>query len=176
MSRPLRPLARLAVATSLVLSPLALAACGDDDSEPEAVTAPAEETPDDDGGFDYTEGEPGVRYEGAYDSQFYGELDLYLGEEVVVSAGVEAVPGPAAFTIAGVADTGVEPLLVLAPGGTEGLEAGMEIEVTGTVQGSFSATAAEEDLGLDLDEEALAAFESEPYLVADTVDEVVDAG
>ncbi|WP_236835446.1 hypothetical protein, partial [Blastococcus sp. KM273129] len=166
MSRPLRPLAHLAVAASLALSPLALAACGDDDSEPEAGTAAEETTEEEDEGFGETD--PGPSYEGAYDSEFVEELDLYLGEEVVLSAGIEAVIAPQVFVIAGPADSGVPPLLVLASEAVDGLEPETGVEVAGTVQGSFATTAAEEDLGVDLDDELLAPFEGDPYIVADS--------
>lgn len=170
MSRPRRPLARLAVAASLALSPVALAACGDDDAQPEAVDAPAEEAPEDDG---FGETDPGPTYEGAYDSEFVEELELYLGEEVLVSAGIEAVISPEVFVIAGAADSGVPPMLVLASDPVDGLEPETDIEVAGTVQGSFETTAAEEDLGVDLDDELLAPFEGSPYIVADSAGDVI---
>ncbi|MDP5184760.1 hypothetical protein QOZ88_19165 [Blastococcus sp. BMG 814] len=170
-----RPLARLAVATSLALSPLGLAACGDD-AAPEPVSAPLGDSPEEDEGLGDTEVESGPTYEGLYDTGVYDLLDEYLGEEVVLSAGVEAVLGPQAFVIAGAADSGVPPLLVLASEGVEGLEPETDVEVAGTVQGSFSTTAAEADLGVDLDDELLAPFESEPYLVADSVGEVIAGG
>jgi hypothetical protein len=169
-----RPLARLAVATALALSPLGLAACGDDDSEPEALTVPAEEATEEDEGLGETD--PGPTYEGLYDRSFVEEIQVYVGEEVVLSAGVEALLSPEAMVIAGAADSGVPPLLVLTSEGLDVQEGLSDIEVAGTVLGSFSTTDAEADLGVDLDDELLAPFEGEPYLVADSVGEIVSTG
>ncbi|MGY1723999.1 hypothetical protein [Blastococcus sp. SYSU DS0533] len=40
---------------------------------------------------------------------------------------------------------------MLASGGADGLQVETDVEVAGTVQGSSATTAAEEDLGVDLD-------------------------
>ncbi|MGY1987608.1 hypothetical protein ACI792_15435 [Blastococcus sp. SYSU DS0669] len=176
MSLPLRPLTTVAAAASLALSPLALAACGDDATEQEQTSTSIGEGSAEDQGFDYTEGDREPAYEGAYDTRFRDVIDEFLGEDVVVSASVEAVSSPVAFTIAGFDDVGLPPLLVLAPQGAEGVEEGMELEVSGTVQGTFSPSTAEEDLGVDLDDDALAEFEGEPYLLAEAVGQVVGTG
>jgi hypothetical protein len=109
-------------------------------------------------------------YDGVYDTAFYQDLDTYVGEEVTLSADVNEVITPIAFTIAGTDDTSVEPLLVI--GATENNELAPEttVGVTGTVMQAFLVTEVEEELGVDLDDELFAECEQEPYVVADDVE------
>lgn len=109
-------------------------------------------------------------YDGDYDSVFYDELDTYVGEEVTLSADVNEVLGDSAFTIAGTDDTSVDEFLVVGADGTEELEPGLTVQVTGIVEETFDVVGVEEELGVDLDDSLYNDWEGEGYLVATAVD------
>lgn len=152
---------RTGVAAFAAVSTLGLTACGGDTAGTEAgadVADVAEDAPLADG-----------PYEGAYDSAFYDDIDSYVGQEVVLSADVNEVITPTAFTIAGTDDTAVEAVLVV--GATEDDELAPEttVEVTGTVQEAFALTEVEEELGVDLDDTLFEDWEDERYVMAEDV-------
>ncbi|TFV57714.1 hypothetical protein E4P41_14095 [Geodermatophilus sp. DF01-2] len=153
---------RAAVVAVAAFSTVGLSACGGDTAGTEAGTDVE----------DIVEEEPAADglFEGVYDTAFYDEIDSYVGQEVVLSADVNEVITPTAFTIAGTDDTSVEALLVV--GATENNELAPEttVEVTGTVQQAFVITEVEEEFGIDLDDELFVDWEQEPYVVADTVE------
>jgi hypothetical protein len=113
-------------------------------------------------------------YDADYNTEFYDEYDSLVGETVRVSATVNEVITPAAFTIAGTDDTTVEPLLVVTATPVPELEEGLTVAVTGIVRESFVLTTVEEDLGLDLEDEAFVTWESERYLEATEIEVLVE--
>lgn len=153
---------RTGMAAVAAFSALGLAACGGDTAGTEAgadVADVVEEEPLEEGPF-----------EGPYDTAFYEDMDSYVGQGVVLSADVNDVITPSAFTIAGTDDTAVEALLVV--GATENNELAPEttVEVTGTVQQAFVLTEVEDELGIDLDDALFEEWEQEPYVMADDVE------
>lgn len=158
-----RPLAKIATAGVVAVSAFGLTACSDDTAGPETGTDVAD-IQEDDG-----------PYNGAYDSRFYDEFDSYEGEEVTVSADVNQVVSPSSFIIAGTDDTDVEPLLVISATEVAGLAPDLTVAVTGTVQRAFDLTAVEEELDVDLDDDAYGVYDQQPYIVATSVDTSVAA-
>ncbi|RZU31926.1 hypothetical protein [Blastococcus saxobsidens] len=108
-------------------------------------------------------------YDGPYTTRFAGEVRSYDGQTVVLSADVNRVLGPAAFSLAGTDDTTIEPLLVVAPDASE-VRADSTVAVTGTVRLSFDLAAVEEETGTDLDDEQLERFDGRPYVTAGRVE------
>ena len=94
----------------------------------------------------------------------------YEGQEVRVSADVDEVLDPTAFTIAGTDDTSVDPLLVVGAEESNNLEPDLTVAVEGTVRLAFDLTEAEEELGTDLDDALLEGWAGRPYLVAESID------
>ena len=152
---------RIAVAAFAAVSTVGLTAC--------SGTAGSEAGADVE---DVVEEESAVAepYEGPYDTDFYDGVDGYVGEQVTLSADVNEVITPEAFTIAGTDDTTVEALLVVGATGNAELAPETTVEVTGTVQDAFVVTEVEEELGVDLDDALFAEWEQEPYVVADGVE------
>ncbi len=133
-------------------------------SSPAAETPMADETP-----------MAGMGYSGLYDQNFYDEAraDAYAGQEVTVSAEVTETLSDDTFVIAGTANTAVDPLLIVEEEEIPAVEVGQVVQVTGTVMQDFDVAAAEEKLGIDLDDEAYADFVGEPY-VSITSGEVIE--
>ena len=159
---------RTGVAAFAAASTLGLTACGGDTAGTEAgadVEDVTEEEPLEDGPYD-----------GVYDTAFYEDINTWVGQEVVLSADVNEVITPTAFTIAGTDDTSVEPLLVVGATENNGLAAETTVEVTGTVQEAFVVTEVEEELGIDLDDALFEEYAEENYVVAENVEvlETVD--
>ncbi|MGY1608429.1 hypothetical protein [Geodermatophilus sp. SYSU D00700] len=152
---------RVAVAAFAAVSTVGLSACSD--------TAGSETGTDVE---DVVEEESAVAeaYEGPYDTDFHEGLGEYTSEQVTLSADVDEVITPEAFTIAGADDTTVDSLLVVGAAGDAQLSPETTVEVTGTVQERFVIAEAEEDLGVDLDDALFAEWEQEPYVVADDVE------
>ncbi len=152
---------RTAVAAFAAVSTIGLTACGDTaGSEAGAdVEDVAEEEAINEGA-----------YGGPYDPDFYEGVEDYLGEQVTLSADVNEVITPEAFTIAGTDDTSVEALLVVGATGDAQLAPEATVEVTGTVQETFVVTEVEEELGVDLDDALFTEWEQETYVVADSVE------
>ncbi|MCZ2815304.1 hypothetical protein [Modestobacter sp. VKM Ac-2984] len=174
-----RPITKLFLAGSLAVAPFTLAACGDDTAGPEEGVSVGDIQEDDgveegmeEDGID-AGAEAGLGYDGLYDSAFYEERTGYVGQEVTVSATVNEVFGPNSFTIAGTEETSVEPLLIVGAEMAGALEEGEVVQVTGTVQEAFEEVAVEEELGLDLTDDAYGDFENAEYIVADSVDTTV---
>ncbi|MCZ2837668.1 hypothetical protein [Modestobacter sp. VKM Ac-2985] len=166
-----RPITQLLLAGGLVVAPFTLAACGDDTAGPEEDVSVAEiqEDPGVDAGVD-PGAEAGLGYDGLYDSAFYLGTSDYVGQQVTVSATVNEVFGPNSFSIGGTEDTSVEPLLVVGADSSDALTEGDVVQVTGTVQSGYSETTVEEELGIDLADDAFADFELQDYIAADSVD------
>ncbi|MGY1683199.1 hypothetical protein [Geodermatophilus sp. SYSU D01176] len=152
---------RTAVAAVAAVSTLGLTACSD--TAGSEAGADVEDVVEEEA----LEEEP---FEGPYDTEFHEGVDEYVGEQVTLSADVNEVITPEAFTIAGTDDTTVEALLVVGATGNAQLAPETTVEVTGTVQEPFVVTEVEEELGVDLDDALFAEWEQEPYVVADSVE------
>lgn len=105
-------------------------------------------------------------YAGPYDEAFRAENETYAGQEVTLSAEVTDTLSTETFVIGGAAGTAVDPLLVVEVAEIPALDTGQVVEVTGTVQQDFDVAAAEEQLGIDLEDELYAPYAGEPYLEA----------
>lgn len=157
---------------------LGLAGCGEEEpvveepvvEEPVTGEATTEAAPE-----PTTEGEMAtgeMAYEGPYDQAFVDDMDTYMGQGVTLTGEVNETITPDAFTIG----PDVDPLLVIETNeDIPPVDPGQQVQVTGTVEQVFDIVAVEEDYGIDLDDELFVAYESEPYLVADT-GEVVSGG
>ncbi len=129
-------------------------------------TSATEERPDEtDGG-----------YVGPYDSEFYDTLAAYEGDEVTVFGEVDEVVSPTSFTIAGVDDTQVGPLLVVSLEATGGLEKDMPVSVTGTVHEAFDIAAVERRFRTELDDNLHSRWNGGPYIEALVIDLPGSAG
>ncbi|MGY1839272.1 MULTISPECIES: hypothetical protein [unclassified Modestobacter] len=168
--------AKLTLAGTLALSPLALTACGDDTAGPEEEVSVGDIQQEDEqaepgaGVGAGTEVPPGVGYTGAYDDSFAAGGNEYVGQQVTVSATVDELIGPHSFSIAGAEGSSVDPLLVIAPDMASDLEPGQDVQVSGTVEDPFNEATAEGDLGIDLADGAFLDYQGEVYIVANDVE------
>jgi hypothetical protein len=153
---------RRALVGIVAASTLGLTACSEDTAGPETGT--------DVGDIQGEGGEARGPHDGEYDIDFYEDLESYADQEVTVSADVNEVVSPTAFTIAGTDDTTVEELLILGAEDTTVLEPEMTVAVTGTVHPEFVIEDVEQDLGVDLDDALFEVWFQEPYIVAESVD------
>lgn len=163
---PRSPAFRAAAVAAIVLSPAGVVACGEDSPGSEAG-ADVEDIVEDQPVLD--EPVDGEVWDGL-DRDFSDELGSYVGQEVRLSATVDEVITPAAFTIADPDDAAVEPLLVLSSPSTAEVAPDDSVGVTGTVREGFGVAEAEEALGVDLDDQLLADYADAPYVVADSVE------
>lgn len=118
-------------------------------------------------------GSDGV-YDGTYDSEFLTEVDSFDAERVTVSAMVNEVISEQAFTIGGIENTDVEPLLVIHKNNLDFVEEGQLVLVTGVVHKAYRTSAAEHQLGMQLEDVDLTDWGQEPYIETDTVGELAD--
>jgi hypothetical protein len=166
--------ARTRIAALLGLATLGLAGCGTSGPETGTDVEDVQDAADDPLGAEAprsaTPSVPGGPYEGLYDQKFVDELDSLEGHTVTVSADVNEVVAPEAFTIAGTEDTTVEELLVIYDGDLADLEPGKPVRVTGIVHTVLDLPFVEDDLGADLDDAAYAAWDQEPCIMATDVD------
>jgi hypothetical protein len=102
------------------------------------------------------------------------DVTSYVGQRVTVSAEVNEVLSPNAFTIAGTAGSGGadELLIVSAPTGTPVTEEDV-VAVTGTVREELDLAALETEYGYDDDDALYGDFGGEPYIVAEKIDPTV---
>ena len=159
------PFTKLVIAGTLALSPLAMTACGDDTAGPEEGASVGDIQEEDADVADET----ADGYDGVYDTDFYDGVDSYVGEEVTVSAEVNEILTPESFTIAGTDESSVESLLIVGATGSDSLEAGNPVQVTGTVEEAFDLATVEDDLGVDLDDALYEDYDAEPYIMASDV-------
>lgn len=108
-------------------------------------------------------------YDEVYDQSFWDELTIYFGEEVTLSAQVREPLDAQGFTLAGMDETTVDPLLVLHEGEAQQLEPGQAVFVKGTVYEYLDIAEVENELGVDLDEALYEQWENDPYLLATSV-------
>jgi hypothetical protein len=149
----------LAGVTAAVFS---LTACGDPGVN--EVEDP-EEVPDVRG-----EDDPTDIFTGAYDSEFREDMTAYTGQEVTLTAEVDEVLSPEAFSITSPDGEDVEPLLVLADGSSGAVEAGSAVTIAATPFDEFDPAEAEQQIEVDLEDDLYADWEGEPFLVATTVE------
>ncbi|MFI7496639.1 hypothetical protein ACH9D2_18215 [Kocuria sp. M4R2S49] len=113
-----------------------------------------------------TDAGAGTGYVGPYDQPFYDQSETYAGQEVTLSAEVTETLSTDTFVIGGAAGTTVDPLLIVEEQEVPALDDGQVVEVTGTVQQDFDIAAAEEQLGIDLEDELYADYVGQPYIMA----------
>ncbi len=106
----------------------------------------------------------GMGYNGLYDQTFYDSADTYVGQEVTVSAELTENLSDDTFVIAGADGTAVDPLLIVEEVEVPSMVEGEVVQLTGTVQENFDVAAAEELLGIELEDELYADYVGEPYL------------
>lgn len=158
------PLAKTAAAGVFALSALSLSACGDAGADEAGIDVEEQENAESD-----------LAYDGLYDTEFYGELDSYDGEEVTVEADVAEVLSASSFTIAGTDDTSVDEMLVLRASDIAELEPGLTTSFSGTVHQEFDLATVEDELGVDLDDTLYEDWDGQPYIEAADIDTSVDA-
>ena len=109
---------------------------------------------------------------GAFDTG-YSDVQNYVGQQVTVSADVNDVISPTAFTIAGTENTTVDELLVLHAQGGPTVTPDSAVQVTGPVRQGFSIPQAEQFVGVDLDDGLFTDWEGQNYIEASSVDTTV---
>lgn len=159
-----RRTARMLAAGMAAVAGIGLAGCGsegpesgtdvEDVTDGEVVESSAAATED--------AGAMALAYEGDYNQDFYDDVTTYTGQQVTLSAEVSETISPDAFAIAGA----VDPLLIVESQEIPPLDDGQVVQVTGTVQEGFDVVGVEEELGVDLEDEAFADFEGDPYIMA----------
>ncbi|WP_434995472.1 hypothetical protein [Arthrobacter sp. Ld5] len=160
--------AALAIAPAAILS---VAACSDtagseQGADVEDVNEAAEEDNE-----QVAEGDDA--YVGVYDQAWYDDQDSHVGEEVTLSADVNEVVDPTAFTIAGTDDTTVDELLIVHPEDLPEVSTELTVAVTGTVKEGFDLVTVEEDLGVDLDDALYEDWDGKTYVHATEIDDSV---
>lgn len=163
-------LTRWALAGALSLSVLGVASCGTEGAEKGADVEDVQEVTEE------TETNNAANpFDGTYDQGFLDDVDVRKGQTVTVSANVNKIIAPDAFTIAGTEDTTVDPLLVLHKDAEPELKPELTVKVTGTVHVAFDLPAVEQDLGVDLDDALFEDWNGKPYLEASKIDTSVAA-
>ena len=98
-----------------------------------------------------------------------GDSDqFYAGRRVTVSADINRILGPHAFSIAG--KSGVEPLLVVHSANLGNLNEDSPVKVTGTVRSGFDRASVERALEFDFDRDVFSDYSGAPYIVAEHVE------
>lgn len=160
---------RKAAVGLLAAAGLALTGCGADEAdtgtEVEDITEGevVESSPP---AADVPPAAPGTPYGGAYNRQFYDDRLVYEGQDVTLTAEVEEVVSPSALTIGDPDDLTLDPLLVVHDLDVTDLEEGQTIEVVGVVQEGFEVTAAEEEVGVELEDALFEDHVGDPWLHA----------
>lgn len=147
---------RSGVAALMAAAALVLGGCGDDTAGGEAG-ADVEDIQRDQAVGD-----------AAGDARVFDDPQPFVGRQVTVSADVNRIISPHAFTIAGTENTALEPLLVLYNGNAQ-LTPDSVVQVTGTVKQGFRIAEAEGFVGTDLDDGLFTDFENDPYIQASSV-------
>lgn len=156
-----RRTARLLATGLFAAAGLGLAGCGPEDevADEEISDDVAEEVAD----AGVAGGNAGsFAFDGDYNQAFYEEAATYADEEVTLAAEVGETLSPDSFTITG-ADS---PLLVIEQNELPTLDAGQSVQVSGALEESFDVATVEQELGVDLPDEAVADFTGEPYIMA----------
>lgn len=102
------------------------------------------------------------------------DLNAYIGQRVTVSAEVNQVFSPNAFTLAGTAGSGgAGELLVIAAQAPNTVTEESVVAVTGTVRQAFDLVGVETEYGYDDADTLYGDFEDKPYIVAESIDPTV---
>ena len=161
---------RWALAGVLSFTALGAVSCGTEGPETGADVEDVQEAPEE------TETNSSANpFDGPYNQEFFDDLDVREGETVTVSANVNEIFTPEAFTIAGTEDTTVDPLLVVHKDAEPELKPELTVKVTGTARTAFDLPAVEKDLGVDLDDTLFEDWDGKPYLQASMIDTSVAA-
>ncbi|WP_019481319.1 hypothetical protein [Arthrobacter sp. TB 23] len=176
-SRSRQTLRRAAVIAILPVTLFVLNGCaGPDDDLPSLVN---EETAETDEVLEEVSepAQPYADYTGVYDTAFFDDLEFYVGEEVTIAAIVGEVISPNMFTLVSntvppeedVVDIDaviIKPLLVIHQEDLPELAPGMPVGVIGEVHEEFYPATVEQDLQVDLDNDAFEDWEEQAYLEA----------
>jgi hypothetical protein len=150
-----RPCSRAAVAVVVAVT-AALPACSDNPQQPDSRT---EAGPDD----------LAEAYDGPYTEDFHTDVEAHVGQEVTVEAAVHRILSPIAFTVTGPRGDEVEPILVISRYEVADLQPGQHVVVVAVPRDGLDIPALEEELGVDLIENAYEEWTGDPYLAADIV-------
>lgn len=151
---------RAAAAAAVVMSMLALSACGTDDAEPDN----GHEIEDLEDEFLVT----GESRDGTEEPRFIDDLGSYDGQVVTVSSDILEVISPNSFVIGGPDEVTLDPVLVVSADEIV-LDPDLEARVTGVVHLAFDLATAEAELGLDLPDEVYRDWDGETFIVATDV-------
>lgn len=147
-----------ALVTLLASTGLALAACGEDDSNaPDTGT----EVTDLRGSDDLED-----PYDGPLDPAWAADSEAYVGQEVTLTGTVDEVLSPDSFTLTGPEGTAVDSFLVVVRDGAPDLAAGDAVVVAATPTDDFAVTDVESELAVDLPDEVVEEWDGELYLSA----------
>ena len=117
-------------------------------------------------------------YTGPYDADFAaqigtypqtGQISDYEGVEVTLTGVVHEVINPVAVAITDPQDPSLPPLLVVLDDAEETLVVGDPVAVSGTVHAAYNVPTVEENLGEAPDEDVLAHYDGEPFVLATAV-------
>lgn len=154
---------KTAPAAALSAAALGLSACGTAADEPGTDVEGAQEQP--------AAQQPGP-YAGPYDEAFAEDVAAHADEEVVLTAEVDTIVSPVAFTITSADDPGVAPLLVVNfDADAAGPEEGEVVEVTGRLHEAYNVPTVEEDIGRAPAEDLLAHYDGQPFVHATNVED-----
>jgi hypothetical protein len=162
-TRNRRTLRRNGAAALAASAALVLGGCGGT-AGPEQGTDVGDIQNDQAGGGGVVNGDGGGLFED------FSEVQSFVGQRVTVSAEVDEVIGPNAFTMA---DDSGEQLLVVYQGAAPNLAVNTPVQVTGTVKKAFDLPTAEEFAGADFNDVAFEDFNGEPYIQASNIDTTV---
>lgn len=166
--RSQRWLRHSAAGVMLAMATFGLAGCGDEnDTVGSEQGADVQDISENDGTEENEAADS--PYDAAYDQAFYDEMDSYISETVTLSAKIDNEITGRFFSIAGTGGTEVEPLLVMHSRKVPQVQEGQAVEVTGVVHKGLDVEALEENLGINLDNDAVANWSGEPYLEATEV-------
>lgn len=121
-------------------------------------------------------------YTGPYDADFAaqigtypqtGRISDYEGVEVRLTGVVQDVINPVAVAITDPQDDSLPPLLVVLDDAEKTLAVGEPVEVSGTVHAAYNVPTVEENLGEAPEEDALAHYDGEPFVLATAVNSPV---
>jgi hypothetical protein len=163
------PTLRTAATGLVAASALLLGACGEDTTGPErdAEVEDVQEQPPDvslpSSALPTVTVEPGM-----FDTDV-ADVGNSVGQEVTLTAYVNDVIAPKAFTILGTKDTTADELLVLHQQDAPALTPGSAVRVTGAVRPEFSVQAAEQFVETDLDDAVLTAWQGHNYIEANAI-------
>jgi hypothetical protein len=183
VATPAPPTTRKLAATTAIAAGLLLTGCGATDPATSTAGESAAETEAASTAQPLREAPPGP-YDGPYNAAFAeevgtypetGEIGVYEGMEVSLTAEIGEVVSPIAVAITDPQDPSVAPLLVVLENADTTLRAGDPIEVTGTVHAAYNVPAVEENLGEAPEADVLAHYDGQPFIEATQVHSPIPA-